>query len=152
MQDQRKVDSLFELCQALKIQLGDSLVMAVGVADGHCQCVDVSICRKGSGLFNIRILGDFIPLGSFLTADGAQLCFDRSTGCACQNSHLIGLVDIFLQGIVGSVKHDGGKSISQSFLCFSGSETVIQMHRDLYLRIPGSLDHQRSDHIQRSMF
>ena len=103
VKDQGKTYCFLEFCQALKIQLGDSFVMAMGVADGYSQGVDVSLCREGPRLFDIRILGDFLTLSSLFAADGTELRFDGSAELARKPCYFVGLVNVLLQGIVGSV-------------------------------------------------
>ena len=152
MQHQRHRHDLADLAQALHIQLGSSLVDAVGSADGDSQRIDAGALCKLSSLG-----GDGVAVAItavkvvFLAADLAQLSLHRDTGGVAGADNGLGDLDVLLKHMVRAVDHDGGVAGTE---CLHGqliAAAVVEVHHDGDAGLRSGCGHHGVEHGRRSI-
>ena len=129
VQNQRHISGqLLDGIQSLEAQsLPVFRIFAMDIADSGCQEVDTQISDH-LALFGICAL-THSHNAVFLAADGSNLCLQRHSMLCADLHQLFGLGHVFLDGIMGTIKHDGGEACLHT-LQTSFIAAVIQMKRN----------------------
>ena len=131
MEHERDGYDLADLAQSVKIQFRDAFVDAVSCTDGNCQGGNAcALCEFLCLLWIcVRILISAVQV-VFFSADFSELSLNADAGrsACCRNAACEG--DVILEGLVGSVDHDGCVSCAECLHSQLKAAAVVKVHRN----------------------